>query len=158
MNIFILDLDPELCAQYHCDKHVVKMILETAQLLSTAHHVLDGPRSDLYKPTHVNHPCAVWLRESVANYMWTYSLFRELSREYTYRYGKDHKSWILLGDILSSPPANIPDCGPTPMALAMPDKYKCPFPVHAYRDYYCGDKARMLKWTKRETPPWVDPS
>lgn len=154
MNIFYLDPNPILAAQYHNDKHCVKMILETAQLLCTAHHVLDGPKEGLYKCTHKNHPCSIWVRESKANYNWTYQLFVSLSQEYKYRYGKDHKSFKQLGDILSIAPTNIPSGNMTNPALAMPDHFKHQDPVQSYRNYYCGDKARLANWTKRDTPQW----
>ena len=92
MNIFYLSSCPVDAASFHCDKHVVKMILEYAQLLSTAHHVLDGDDAPegIYKCTHKNHPSAVWARETNNNYRWLYDLFLELGKEYTYRYGKEH--------------------------------------------------------------------
>ena len=69
MNIFYLDKNPDLSAQLHCDKHVVKMILEYAQMLSTAHRVLDNSQ-DVYKIAHKNHPCTIWVRENKSNYKW----------------------------------------------------------------------------------------
>ena len=91
MNIFYLHNDPQVCAAYHCDKHVVKMILEYAQLLSTAHHELDGvPSIECYKKTHVNHPSAVWARQSKRHYRWLYRLLSHTCREYTKRYRKIH--------------------------------------------------------------------
>lgn len=175
MNIFILDTNPELCAQYHCDKHVVKMILEAAQLLSTTHRVLDGvlghklssngrklkdyilpdDRQDLlYKATHVNHPCAVWARQSTQNYIWLYNLFVELGREYTYRYAKTHLSLQKLEDILLIPPDNLSPSQQTPFAQAMPDECKNADAVTAYRTYYKTHKSEIAAWTKRSTPNW----
>jgi len=85
MNIFYLDHNPVLCAQYHCDAHVVKMILESAQLLSTAHRETDSPYADFcYKSTHKNHPSAIWVRESTDHYSWLFELFKELSNEFVY--------------------------------------------------------------------------
>ena len=101
MNIFYLDHDHTTCAKYHNDKHCVKMILEYAQLLCTAHRELDGDNcmhpDVLYKATHKNHPSAVWTRQCSRNYIWLYYLWRELCKEYTYRYGKEHASWTKLG-------------------------------------------------------------
>lgn len=109
MNIFYVHSDPVICAQQHVDKHVVKMILEYAQLMSTAHRILDGvetvglsksgrkakrwvlpdEREDaLYKASHINHPSAKWCRHSLANYQFLFKLWIELMREYHYRYGK----------------------------------------------------------------------
>lgn len=156
MNIFYLDQKPWLAAQYHNDRHVVKMVLETAQLLSAAHHILDRDTpicQNVYKLTHKNHPCAVWVRASYQNYMWTYQLLQYLLAEYTFRYGKEHKTSRLM-DYLQHIPNNIPPVPFTPVALAMPDELKLPNPVDAYRNYYRQGKAHLAKWTKRETPSW----
>ena len=180
MNIFVLHPDPKICAQMHCDSHCVKMILELAQLLSTTHRVLDGkevivPQNGrnykrwildddrehiLYKSTHINHPCAIWLRKSVGNYMWTYKLLKELCAEYYYRYGieknKQHKVvWSGVLDALDSLPFNLPIGGMTNFALAMPEDYKCDNPFESYRLYYLCDKRDLLSYTKREVPKWV---
>ena len=101
MNIFYLDKRPDDAAEMHCDKHCVKMILEYAQMLSTAHRELDGNVPDiLYKSTHKNHPSTIWTRSSKQHYDWLFRLFRMLSAEYTLRYGKFHKTWNKLGKIL----------------------------------------------------------
>lgn len=178
LNIFYLDNDPKVCAQLHVDKHCVKMILETAQLLSTAHRVLDGVEtigisktgrkakrwelpdtreSLLYSATHINHPSAVWARQSRANYNWLVSLFDELCKEYTYRYGKTHKCEAMY-DALKRGPHNIsvtkPFTEPTP---AMPDQYKVPGnSVQSYHNYYNGEKQRMFSWKLRSAPEWIN--
>lgn len=156
MNIFYLDKCPQKAAQYHCDKHVVKMVLETAQLLSTAHRVLDNPTDDiLYKTTHVNHPSSIWVRSSISNYSWTYMLFMYLSDEYEERYNKQHKSWIKLRNKLLFPPKSLKSFLETPIALAMPEEYKTSCPVTSYRTYYKKDKAYMAKWEKLDNiPQW----
>ena len=93
MNIFFLDYDTAKCAKYHCDKHVVKMVLETAQLLCGVHHMCDNVKNQApYKLSHKNHPCAIWTRESLSNYLYLCDLGLELCKEYTYLYGKRHKS------------------------------------------------------------------
>lgn len=145
MNIFYLDPDPEICAQMHNNKHVVKMIIEYAQLMSTAHRVLDGEQYTdltasgrriqrwlmkddvmelkLYKASHVNHPSAIWCRENDDNYIWLYDMWYHLLNEYTYRYGKKHECSKLV-DVLDMPPKNIPSgkfFAPTP---AMPPELK----------------------------------
>ena len=157
MNIFILDSDPILSVQYYVNKHVVKMILETAQLLSTAHRILDNNDDPvLYKKTHCNHPCAKWVRETAGNYRYAYQLFKELSSEYHYRYDKQHLSWTKLKDILKEPPKNISsNMEITPFALAMPEQYKSSDAVNAYRAYYNGEKRHMFIWKKRPIPYWV---
>lgn len=155
MNIFILDENPDVAATLHNDKHVVKMIVETAQLLSTAHHVAGSPiAAKLYRKTHENHPCAKWVRESKANYEWAYFLFNALCIEYTYRYGKQHKTMrekaIALGNI-----PNIPDVGLTPFPQCMPDDCRVPGdPVSAYRKYYREHKSHIANWKKRDIPEW----
>lgn len=156
MNIFVLDKNPRIAAQYHADTHVVKMILESAQLLSTAHYVLDGEAYG-YKPTHINHPCAVWVRESDSNYAWLYQLFRALGLEYKYRYGKEHKSINDLSDYLCCLPHNIESIGLTPFALAMPDEFKViGNAVESYRQYYKNNKKHLLNYTRRRSPSWIE--
>ena len=179
MNIFYLDKDPVACAQAHLDKHVVKMILEYAQLLSTAHRLVDGKLvegktktgrkkkvwkldderdSILYNATHVNHPSAVWARDNYHNYKRLYALFVATCDEYTYRYGKVHLTDTKLRSILATPPNFVDDhqtrilLDPTP---AMPDECKIAGDViGSYRKYYIDKKADMAKWTNREPPEW----
>jgi hypothetical protein len=153
MNIFFLDFDVKKCAEYHCDKHVVKMILETAQLLCSAHHVTGG--SAPYKLSHKNHPCSIWARKSLSNYLYLCELGLELSKEYTYRYGKRHKSQDVIEWCLINKP-NIPDIGFTEPAMAMPDEYKVKSVVESYRNYYMGAKSGFAVWKNREKPFWFD--
>lgn len=160
MNIFFLHFDPELAAQFHCDKHVVKMILESAQLLYTAHHVIGttGLPLDAYKKTHPNHPCGIWVRESSYNYKWLCKLGYWLCKEYTYRYGKVHKTEHHIEWLMNNVP-NIPDRGMTEIRQAMPDEYKLPHPVNAYRNYYNKNKLQkrgIVKYTKREFPEFLE--
>jgi hypothetical protein len=149
MNIFVLDLDPKKCAQYHCDKHVVKMIVETAQLLSTAHHV-NGTQSGLeghwYKKTHVNHPCAIWARKSKDNYDWLCDLGLELCFEYEVRYGKVHKTTNMMASLRDNYPNYFRDKYMTQRPLCMPNQYKQSDPVLAYRDYYKNEKSSILQY------------
>lgn len=153
MNIFVLSESPELAARQQVDKHVVKMVLETAQLLSTCHRVLESKwANDLYKKTHVNHPCSIWVRESSGNYNWLYNHFLYLLDEYTYRYGKVHKC-SMYKHILSYNPA--PKGERTPFALAMPDQYRSECAVESYRNYYVFEKNALFTWTKRDMPDWV---
>lgn len=162
MNIFVLDLDPTLAAQMQCDKHVVKMPLECAQMLSTAHRELDtfpssiAHDSSIYRSTHKHHPCNRWLRQSAANYHWLYDHFEALCAEYSYRYYKLHMSWFKLSAALKSPPSRIPDCEMTPFAQAMPDEYKHDDPVVAYRRFYIADKRDFLDYRKRQRPAWLE--
>lgn len=157
MNIFYTNPDPIECARDHCDKHVVKMIIEYAQLLSTAHHVIDEheARQDIYRVTHKNHPSAVWVRQSVEHYGFVSDLLAALGEEYTYRYGKVHKTMREVAPKLTLPPKRMPlNGGWTPPPQCMPDEYKCTDAVEAYRSFYRGSKAAFAKWTKRIPPIW----
>ena len=154
MNIFYLDEDPKLCAQYHCDKHCVKMIVEQVQLLSTAHWMTGGEAP--YKKTHINHPSNKWVRESLSNYVWLCDMTMELCKEYTYRYGKTHKTQQHLEWCIVNLP-NIEDKGFTEMPQAMPDECKRENPIDGYRNYYNVEKAYMCKWKNRITPEWFNP-
>jgi hypothetical protein len=154
MNIFFLDFDVKKCAEYHCDKHVVKMILETAQLLCSAHHVTGGTAQ--YKLSHKNHPCSIWVRESLSNYLYLCELGLALGEEYTYRYGKKHKSVEVIEWCLVNRP-NIHDVDFTTPPLAMGDEYKIGNDViESYRNYYIGAKSGIATWKNRETPEWFD--
>jgi len=161
MNIFYLDHDHITCAKYHNDKHCVKMILEYAQLLCTAHRELDGDNcmhpDTLYKATHKNHPSAVWTRQSNQNYIWLYDLFRELCTEYTHRYEKVHASWKKLGEALKQLPNHIPTDKFTEPTPAMPDECKIgPTSLESYRHYYNTEKRHLATWKKRPVPVWYD--
>jgi hypothetical protein len=158
MNIFFLDEDPTLSAQYHVDKHVVKMILETAQLLCGVHHVTAHDTAHdtahvPYKLSHKNHPCSIWSRKSLSNYLYLCELGLELCNEYTYRYGKRHKSQDVIEWCLVNRP-NIKDIGFTEPAKAMPDEYKVKSVVESYRNYYMGAKSGFAVWKNREKPFW----
>ena len=182
MNIFYLHQDPKTCAEYHADKHCVKMITEQAQLLCTAHRVLDGTRmqftsksgnrriwrwvlSDsredtLYGSTHPNHPSAVWCRQSIRNYQWLHTMTTWLCREYTHRYGKVHKVERsgLLETLLTHPnkmedTRGIPLTEPTP---AMPPIYIVPGnSLQSYHNYYNGSKRHLFNWKNRPVPPFI---
>ena len=160
MNIFYLHPEAKIAAQMHCDKHVVKMLLETAQLLCTAHRELDDSNfaddAGLYKATHKNHPSAVWVRESRENYRWTHSLLVALCEEYTLRYyGKTHKTQRLgIVDSLHRCPDNILSVAFTDPPQCMPPEFHCDNPVDAYRNYYLGKKMHFAVW-KLKTPDWV---
>ena len=184
VNIFYLHHDPRICAEMHNDKHCIKMILEYAQLLSTAHRVLDGTiergtsksgrqksiyrLSDnrdniLYSATHIHHPSAVWVRQSVGNYMWLSDLLVELCKEYTYRYGKVHKCERdglvqLLHDMVPDNMNVIAFTEPTP---AMPDDVKIAGDsLASYRNYYISNKQHLASWkgkvNSRTIPEWFN--
>jgi hypothetical protein len=183
LNIFFLDKNPEKCAQMHVDRHVTKMVLEYAQLLSTAHRVLDGVltvglsqsgrkqqryilsderQQMLYSATHINHPSAVWVRQSSANYMWLAELLEECCREYSYRYGKIHKveSGGLMQILKNVFPINISDKPFTEPTPAMPDECKVPGDsIQSYHNYYWSNKKHLWSWkgkiNSRERPRWM---
>ena len=157
MNIFYLHRDPRVAARYHNDKHVVKMILESAQMLSTAHRELDGNiNEDVYRATHKNHPSTIWARQSYQNYMWLFDLFVSLCEEYTHRYGKVHLTDQKLREVLRSAPRMLDrNKSFTQPPQCMPDEYKVDGnSVSAYRKYYMGEKSGLAKWSKRRKPLW----
>ena len=179
MNIFYVDSDPEVAARNMVDRHVVKMILETAQLLSTAHRVIDGEEyvgqsqsgrkakrwrlsgnvdAIMYAATHINHPSAVWVRENSANYNWLYDHLLALGREYTYRYGRTHLTIDKLKDILEDTPENIEQSNVmTKMPSCMDKQYIVSLdPIINYRNYYNYGKTDLLRWSNRPPPQWID--
>lgn len=164
MNIFYLHEDPITSAEAMTNKHVCKMILESAQMLSTAHRMLDGTQTvsiknnrsrkywqhptlddQLYQATHYNHPSNVWIRESMYNYVWLYIHFCALCNEYSDRYGKTHSTETKLRQILSQLPKNIPNVEMTPVKVAITDtQWHVPNdPIQSYRNYYIGEKLHL---------------
>ena len=164
----------------HNDKHCVKMILEYAQLLSTAHRVLDGTlsigvsktgrkqtryvlpdsrESVLYKSTHINHPSAIWVRQSPENYLWLANMLIALCEEYTHRYGKIHKcERDGLVNRLQTTPINISIGKFTEPTPAMPDDVKIyDDSIASYRNYYIKNKTHLAKWKNRCVPEWYSP-
>lgn len=176
MNIFVVDKDPTNAAENLCDKHVVKMIVETVQMLSTAHRVLDGTpttrvtksgrtvrhwthpddawESRLCLATMVHHPCTRWTMAASSNYDWLFDHGAELLYQYTLRYDKVHSMQSLFSECLLHRPKNIVLGERTPFAQAMPDQYRNPDAVLAYRNYYLGEKRRFAKWKSMNPPSW----
>ncbi len=172
MNIFAIDSNPYQAARWMVDKHIVKMVLETAQLLSTTHRVLDGTKinksyvmSDdkveklFYKSTHINHPSSIWVRETRENYYWLMLHLDGLLCEYTNRYGKQHKVYRsgIFHYMWDNKPVNIPAGSLTPFKLAMPDQYKISDdPIECYREYYRKGKTELHSWKFPERKPyWI---
>lgn len=151
MNIFYLDRNIQKCAQQHVNKHCSKMILEYVQLLCSALHLSgkDAP----YKLTHKNHPCAIWVRQSLRHWLYLWDLTQELHKEFQLRYEKPHKSGI-ISESLDLP--DIEDNGWVDPPQAMPDAYKHQDVVTAYRQYYIGEKQHIAKWGCREIPEWYE--
>jgi len=178
MNIFYLHPDTEDCAKQHCDKHVVKMCTEYAQLLSTAHRVADGevyvaksknnrnikkyrhPSLDdtLYLACHVNHPSNIWVRESAQNYRWLYDMWVNLCEEYTHRYGREHASYGKLGEVLRETPVNLSNkktfTQPTPAMKQYPHCVVKGDSLMSYQNFYWEDKRKFAVWSKRDEPSW----
>lgn len=183
MNLFKLHEDHDKNAEYHVDKHIVKMILESAQILCTnltvdhlfgflpgmlnseQNKILSDFRKDqknlsqedrlfTYLPTMQNHPSTVWARSSLENFYWTHCYAHSLAEEYRYRYGKDHKSfWDVINKLPD--PKHMEDVGLTPFAMAMPEELKdYEDPVQSYRNYYMLDKATFASWKYRDKPDW----
>jgi len=152
MNIFFLDLDPKKSANYLCDKHVLKMGIEGAQLLSSAHHLTGNPNAP-YKLTHANHPCSKWVRESIKNYEWLCSHCDEIFKEYTRRYKKTHLTSTKLPWLIENLP-NLPNISLSEPPKCMPEIYKTDYLVTSYRNYYIGDKSRFAKWKNGNVPEW----
>lgn len=176
MNIFFIDQSPEQAAKWMVNSHVVKMILESAQLLSTAHRLLDGKETIVYinnrkvkrwilpdtreqylnQVTHINHPCSKWVRETSDNYYWLFDHLVALEAEYRYRYGKIHATearmpWLKLApDNINAGLITTPPC-------AMPEEFKIGTdPVQNYRQYYRVGKSHLHKWKNRDKPAWID--
>lgn len=162
MNIFVLDTNPAIAARFHNDRHVTKMILECAQLMSTAHVYLDGQATAearvpiVLRPGFVNHPCTRWVRKCSANYVWAHELMGHLLVEFNMRYGHHH-SYRTNGtwDALRIRPLNLPVGWLTPFAQAMPLLYKRSNAVQAYRLYYFNEKQALAQWrAPAEVPAW----
>ena len=181
MNIFYLDSDPIQAAKWQCDKHIIKMPLETAQMLCTAHRCLDGFRrlkftpkgrkvthfemfnkfhdALFYKATHWNHPSTQWIMESDEHYRWAYEHWIALSQEFAQRQGKAHKSWEVLADYLLAPPSNIASAGFSEPPTAINEEWQHLIvpddTVQSYRNYYQVAKRHLHKW-KQNQPPWLE--
>jgi hypothetical protein len=152
MNIFILDWDLKKCAEYHLDKHVTKLCIEYAQLLCSAHWMCGNEAP--YKLTHKNHPCSIWTRNCIENYIWLCDLGLEVCKEYTYRYDKVHKSQAIIEWCAVNKPKLRYNGDITEHPLAMPIECKIGDAVESYRNYYVTHKVSFAKWKKREKPQW----
>lgn len=180
MNIFYLDKDAKTSAEMHCDSHCSKMIIEYAQLMSTAHRTMDGEmyygltkngrkikrwkmdddvmETTLYKASHINHPSGIWVRQSAKNYRWLYRMWTELNTEFMWRYGKDvpHESYRKLNELLFDIPKNMKEGVFTEPTQAMPDDVKNKSSITAYRDYYIKYKTHLHNWKNRNVPYWLE--
>ena len=146
MNIFYLHEDPRKAAEYQYNKHVVKMILESAQMLCTAHHHYGNGDNVPYKKAHYNHPSTIWVRDNIENYAWLYRHMLALGEEYTKRYGKTHLTITKCKEPLSKAPPGMPWLGFTQPPQAMPDEYKDDCSLQAYWNYYISAKRIIANW------------
>ena len=151
MNIFVLSIDPQEAAEWHVDKHVVKMPLESAQLLCTAL----GCNGFLapYKQAFVKHPCSIWATKTKSNFSWLCELGLALCKEFTYRYGGEHACEKVIR-YCKDVKFLMPEGPLTSFAQAMPDEYKDSCPFKAYREYYIKGKAHLSTWKNRDKPWW----
>jgi len=178
MNVFWLHDDPIESARMHCDQHVVKMLVEYAQMMSTAHRIIDGteiirrsktgrrmkywvhPSQEmetlLYKPTHANHPSNVWLRKSAENYQWLFDVFDELGKIYEATSGRQHATIVKLLTALKEPPNKQYFIGQTPLPKCMPDEYHVDSITESYRNFYRQDKSRFATFKRNGVPDWWD--
>lgn len=164
MNLFILDQDVSLSAQYHVDKHVVKMPTETAQMISFLYHDKELWNDDIpefimqFSKAHYKHPCTIWIKSSIQNFNYACKLGLELYNEYQYRYNKPDKhqrAKAIFEFGLNNPP-NLPNIGLTPFAEAMDDEHKISnCPITNYRQYYKIGKNNLHKWTNRPIPDFI---
>jgi hypothetical protein len=154
MNIFYLEHNTKKCAEQHVDKHAVKMCVEYAQLLCSAHWMSGGQAP--YKLAHKNHPCSIWVRQNINNYRWLCELGLAVCNEFSYRYGKTHKSCDVIWWCIENEP-NLPDGEFTEPPQAMPDEFKViNDSITAYRKYYAFGKKHLHSWKGREIPEWLD--
>lgn len=154
MNIFILDENIKKCAEYHTDRHIVKMITEQTQILCSVYYFTNQHELSPYKLTHKSHPCCIWARQSLSNWLWLKNMTIALYDEYKYRYNnKIHKAGEVAINLCIP---NLIDIGVTKRPQAMPLEYKELDPVKAYRNYYKADKIHLFKWTKRDVPYWIN--
>ena len=184
MNLFYLDEDIDKNAEYHMDTHVVKMPTEAAQMLTTAiwvdKHLGYVPRAlnveerallnslkakepsieertfTRFLPTHVNHPCSIWVRSSLDNYEWTFNYVDALNSEWAFRWRHNHNHGSYDATIALPEPISLKRIGLTPYVQAVPDEYKDENPIAAYRLYYMCEKAGWAVWKRRFKPPWWD--
>lgn len=157
MNIFVLNENPVIAAQDHCDKHVVKMILEGAQMMSFSHHAVGSTVPGMYaiSKSHMSHPCTLWARKSSANYMWLYELTRALCEQYTDRYGKIHKTDRVAMRHLWRIPPGYKKHNLTRHALCMPEEFHQANVVEAYRDFYVTKPFTHTNYLHSPQPLWL---
>jgi hypothetical protein len=156
MNLFFLDDNPLLAARMHSDKHVGKMLVETAQMLSTGLRLAGHDIG--YRVAYRNHPMTIWVRSGAENFAWAYALARGLAEEFEYRFGRRHKTADQLGAMLTGADwrASFGTAPLMPVPLCMPAEYKIASdPVACYRALYRGEKAYFAKYTRRPAPEFM---
>ena len=158
MNIFFLDKTPEKSAEFLCDKHIPKMLLESAQMLSTAVRKYEEDTEPIYKSAYPNHPMTKWVGFNRDCFNWALENAIHIHEEYRFRFNKNHKSYDVISNIINNNYSNdIPEGFFKEPPQCMPDEYKHKNYVTAYRSYYAGDKDRFAKWEKgRSKPKWYE--
>lgn len=163
MNLFILDINPVVSASYHVDKHIVKMPTEAAQMISFVYHDQSFWTKSLpecmmaFSKTHYKHPCSIWIRESMDNFLYACELGKELYNEYQFRYNKPDKhsrAKAIFDFGLNNPPA-LPNIGLTKFAMAMDNEFISDNVIDSYRCYYRESKKHLHSWKNRNTPFWI---
>lgn len=157
MNIFVLDRNPQVAAEYLCNEHVIKMLTESVQMIATTSILLGGEsppkkNGDPYKISHQWHPCTKWVMDSRDNWEWLVAHALGIAGEFRKRYGKEHAGERSLMYAISHCTAPA-ERGMTPFALCMPPEYKHRDAVVAYRQFYLGEKSRFAAWEPRATTP-----
>lgn len=162
MNIFATDSNALSCATYHTDKHIIKMPLEMAQMVSFVYHNKDLWDRSIPQllmsnsTTHIKHPCSIWVKQNLSNFIWSCELGIKMVEEYRFRYNSQKHERCLL--IFEWALDNLPEIEinlMTPFAKAMPEEYKVDCSIESYRNYYKFGKTELHQWTKRKKPDWI---
>lgn len=151
MNVFVTNLDAKQCALEHCHVHRNKMLIEYAQLLSSANHLLGKGNDSMYKITHQHHPSTKWVVSDAGNYTWLYDMWSELAALYAKHRGRQHKSYEKLKDVLRPTSDSKPSFKYS--MLAMPDEYKSNDIAASYQNYL---RSKFAEWRSRERPMKVE--
>jgi hypothetical protein len=155
LQIFVLSINPRRSARMLSDKDIIKMIVESSQILSSCHHIYNSRyKNKLYKKIQIIDPYVIWVCKSKSNYLWLVEYLDELYKEYFFRYNKKHKSKEIF-KFLKKVPKNLLDIGLTKFPQALPEKYKSKSAITAYRKFYASEKIYSAKWNKRKKPKWI---
>lgn len=152
MNIFVLDPSPAVAASYHCDQHLNKMILESAQMLSTAMHGWYPHLPEyLYKPAHPNHPCTLWVKSSVQNAMWLSDLMYHLDDIRQSLGHNQHASMFIRQIFMDNNDLTYPSYDGISFIFAGPLQYKLRPDLTIYQKYQEYYKLKQKLWLGTRT-------